>query len=254
VRRTRLTKQPIFDAVHYESLNTSRGAVVSALLAQLKEPLQLRTAIDVGCGLGYFSALLKSLGFEVSAVDGRQQNVEEANRRNPGINFACCDAQSPELLKQGKFDLVFCFGLLYHLENPFLTIRYLREMTRNLLLVEGVIYPGADPIMGLVDEGLTEDQGLNHVAFYPTESCLVKMLYRSGFAHVYRFQPLADHPEYRSTSRSRQVRTMLAASPTPLSTALLRQLPEAKSPEAPWDAYSGVSDRTLRGRIRSILK
>jgi len=249
-----LTKQPIFDAAHYESLNTSRGALVSALLAQLKEPLRLRTAIDVGCGLGYFSALLKSLGFEVSAVDGRQQNVEEASRRNSAIKFNCYDAQSPELVKQGKFDLVFCFGLLYHLENPFLTIRYLREMTRNLLLVEGVIYPGANPIMGLVDEGLTEDQGLNHVAFYPTESCLVKMLYRSGFPYVYRFHPLADHPEYRSTSRSRQVRTMLAASPETLSTALLRQLPEAKSPETPWDAYSGVANRGLRGKIRRILK
>ena len=249
-----MTKQPIFDAAHYESLNISRGAAVSALLAQLKETLHLSTAIDVGCGLGYFSALLKSLGFEVSAVDGRQQNVEEASRRNPGINFACCDAQSPEIVKKGKFDLVFCFGLLYHLENPFLAIRYLREMTKNLLLVEGVIYPGADPIMGLVDEGLTEDQGLNHVAFYPTESCLVKMLYRSGFAHVYRFHPLADHPEYRSTSKTRQVRTMLAASPTPLSTGLAQELPEAKSPEAPWDAYGGVSNQGLRGKIHRILK
>jgi hypothetical protein len=204
--------------------------------------------------LGYFSALLKSAGFEVSAVDGRQQNVEEGSRRNPGISFSCCDAQSAELVKKGKFDLVFCFGLLYHLENPFLTIRYLREMTSKLLLVEGVVYPGADPIMGLVDEGRTEDQGLNHVAFYPTESCLVKMLYRSGFEHVYRFHPLADHPDYRSSSRSRQVRTMLAASPVPLSTGLVQELPEAKSPEVPWDAYSGVANRGLRGRVRRILK
>src|SRR5262249_7759633 len=162
-------------------------------------------AIDVGCGLGYFSALLKSLGFDVTAIDGRQQNVEEAARRHPGIVFKRCDAQSPELVQFGKFDLVFCFGLLYHLENPFLTIPYLLEMTKKLLLVEGVIYPGRDPVMGLVDEGATEDQGLNHVAFYPTESCLVKMLYRSGFARVYRFAPLADHIEYRDTPRTRQV-------------------------------------------------
>jgi len=142
-----LSKPPIFDAAHYESLNTSRGAVVSSLLNQVKNTLGLYTAIDVGCGLGYFSALVKSLGLDVMAVDGRPQNVEEASRRNPGIAFTCCDAQSPELLNKGKFDLVFCFGLLYHLENPFLTIRYLHEMTHRLLLIEGVIYPGADPIM-----------------------------------------------------------------------------------------------------------
>lgn len=249
-----MSKPPIFDASHYESLNTSRAAVVSSLLGQLTPSLQLNTAIDIGCGLGYFSALLESLGFDVLAVDGRQQNVDEASRRNPGILFKRCDAQNPELLQFGKFDLVFCFGLIYHLENPFLTVRYLREMTSKLLLVEGVIYPGQDPIMGLVDEGPTEDQGLNHVAFYPTESCLVKMLYRSGFAHVYRFQPLADHIEYRSTSTTRQVRTMLAASPLALATGRLLALSEVASSVAPWDAYNSVANRGLRGKIRSILK
>ncbi len=249
-----MSKSPIFDAEHYESLNRSRGAVVSALLGELKEPLSLNTAIDVGCGLGYFAGLLKSLSFRVTAVDGRQQNVEAASQRNPGIEFKVCDAESPQLTQLGKFDLVFCFGLLYHLENPFLTIRYLREMTNKLLLVESVIYPGADPIMGLVDEGLTEDQGLKHVAFYPTESCLVKMFYRSGFTNVYRFEPLADHIEYRITSRTRQVRTMLAASSTELPTKRLTRMLEAVSPEAPWDAYSFASNRGLRGKIRRILK
>ncbi len=248
-----MSKPLIFDAEHYESLNTSRAAVVSALLEQLKGRVTLSTAIDVGCGTGYFSGLLKSLGFDVVAVDGRKQNVEEASRRNPGITFKCCDAQSAELLQLGTFDLVFCFGLLYHLENPFLTVRYLREMTKQLLLVEAVIYPGAEPIMGLVDEGLTDDQGLNHVAFYPTESCLVKMLYRSGFAHVYRFQPLADHIEYRNTSKTRQVRTMLAASHSPLASDRVVALQEAKSPVAPWDAYS-LPKQGLRGTIRKILK
>lgn len=249
-----MNKPPIFDAEHYDSLNSSRAEVVSALLRPLKPKLALNTAIDVGCGLGYFSVLLKALGFSVLAVDGRQQNADEASRRNPGIPFKCCDAQSPHLVELGKFDLVFCFGLLYHLENPFLTIRYLREMTNCLLLVEGVIYPGQDPIMGLVDEGATEDQGLNHVAFYPTESCLVKMLYRSGFAHVYRFQPLANHIEYRSTSNSRQVRTMLVASHAPLESDRVVSVQEPCSPEAPWDAYNNLPDKGFRRRLRAILK
>ena len=249
-----MSKPLVFDAKHYESLNASRAAVVSALLDSLKPRLSLNTAIDVGCGVGYFSGLLNSLGFEVLAVDGRRQNVEEASRRIPGVTFKCCDAQSPQFLQLGTFDLVFCFGLLYHLENPFLTVRYLRKMTKHLLLVEGVIYPGQDPIMGLVDEGPTEDQGLNHVAFYPTESCLVKMLYRSGFAQVYRFQPLANHIEYRDTPKTRQVRTMLAASPLPLPSDRLAKLNEATSPVAPWDAYDNSQNRGIRGKLRSLLK
>src|SRR5580765_2579479 len=118
-------------------------------------------------------------GPKVIGVDGRQQNVEEARRRFPEIAFRHCDAQDAALRALGQFDLVFCFGLLYHLENPLLTIRHLHAMTTKLLLVEAVIFPGEEPIMALVDEGMTEDQGLNHFAFYPTEACLIKMLYRA---------------------------------------------------------------------------
>ena len=62
-----------------------------------------------------------------------------------------------------------------------------------MLLVEGLIYPGDDPIMGLVDETEYEDQGFRNFAFYPTEACLLKMLYRAGYANVYRFLMLPAH-------------------------------------------------------------
>jgi SAM-dependent methyltransferase len=246
-----LTAQRIFDAGHYESLNTSRGAVVSAILSELSAPLALHSAIDVGCGLGHFSGLLKSLDLRVTAVDGRPQNVQEAQRRYPDIPFRVCDAQEPALSDFGRFDLVFCFGLLYHLENPLATIRTLQGMTAKLLLVESVIFPGNEPIMALVDEGNTEDQGLNHIAFYPTEACLTKMLYRAGFENVYEFTTQPDHPEYRSTQTSRRTRTVLAASHSPLQSTQLRKIPEASTPIAPWDPRSGAPEP---GPLRKLLR
>jgi 2-polyprenyl-3-methyl-5-hydroxy-6-metoxy-1,4-benzoquinol methylase len=108
----------------------------------LIQPLGLRTALDVGCGLGHFSGLLHSSGLQVSAVDGRQGNVEEGRRRYPQVSFRKFDAEDYALRELGKFDLVFCFGLLYHLENPMLTIRHLQAMTKTLLLVEAVTFPG----------------------------------------------------------------------------------------------------------------
>ena len=62
-------------------------------------------------------------------VDGRQENVEEAQRRFPQIPFRICNAQESALRDLGRFDLVFCFGLLYHLENPLIAIRQLCAMT-----------------------------------------------------------------------------------------------------------------------------
>ncbi|MGC2467912.1 MAG: class I SAM-dependent methyltransferase [Candidatus Acidiferrum sp.] len=243
----------IFDRQHYDALNSSRGARVSQIISELKEPLGLRTAVDVGCGLGHFSGLLKSFGLDVLGVDGRQENVEEAQRRFPQIPFRICNAQESALRDLGRFDLVFCFGLLYHLENPLIAIRQLCAMTAKLLLVESVIFPGDEPIMALVDEGKTEDQGLNHIAFYPTEACLIKMLYRSGYSHVYVFNVPPDHSEYRSGAYARRTRTMLAASANPLLSNLLRPLAEPNTHIAPWDPTSGVPQSRALQRLRTLM-
>jgi SAM-dependent methyltransferase len=248
-----LSTPRIFDAQHYESLNISRGAAVSMLLSEMIQPLGLQTALDVGCGLGHFSGLMDSCGLRVSAVDGRQGNVDEAERRFPRVSFRQFDAEDSAIRQLGKFDLVFCFGLLYHLENPMLTIRHLREMTEKMLLIESVIYPGKEPIMALVDEGRTEDQGLNHLAFYPTEACLVKMLYRAGFSSVYGFKTQPDHPEYYEGTNTRRTRTILAGTIQPAESRLLHRISETSTPVAPWDPTSGLPKRGIFQKIRSFM-
>lgn len=242
----------VFDQSHYESLNQSRAIRVRELLSDLGGKIGARTALDVGCGLGYFSKLLHSLGLKVTAIDGRSENVAEASHRVPEVKFHTIDVEDHSILGFGTFDIVLCFGLLYHLENPFLAIRHLRALTSSILFVESVIFPGDNPVMGLVDENLTEDQGLNHVAFYPTESCLVKLFYRSGFPVVYRLASMPDHPHFRSSPYSRQARTMLIASTRPLDTRLLRMVPEAKSLIEPWDPCSGAPRPNALAKLRGF--
>lgn len=244
----------IFDQKQYESLNPPRAEAVRVLLGELKGELALQTAIDVGCGVGYFAEILKALGLEVTAIDGRRQNIEEAQRRYPGIHFEQCDVQDPALLALGRFDLVFCFGLLYHLENPLLALRHLKSMTRHLLLVEAVIFPGTEPLMALIDEEIHDDQGLRHIAFYPTEACLVKMMYRVGFSHVYGFTHQPQHSEYQGSRHGRRVRTMLAASFSLLDSRLLHDLPEPSSLIRPWDPRSGLKENIFDSLGRFTMK
>ena len=244
----------IFDAGHYERLNTSRGAVVSGLLSQVKKSTNLETAVDVGCGLGFFSNHLQDLGLQVTGVDGRLENAQEASKRFPSIKFQQCDAEDWSLRQLGKFDLVFCFGLLYHLQNPLLTISHLHAMSNKLLLVEGVIFPGNDPVMGLVDEGATEDQGLEHFAFYPTETCLIKMLYRVGFPYVYEFAVMPDHPEYLKSATMPKIRTMLAASFERLHSEYIQTVPEPQMDVKPWDPASAAAYLAQQKSGTSFLK
>lgn len=242
----------VFDQPHYDRLNAARGERVRELLQELQPRLGLRTAIDVGCGTGYFSGMLQSMGFGVTGVDGRQENVEESQRRHPGIVFKQMNAEDASLAQMGKFDLVFCFGLLYHLENPMLAIRNLRAMTEHLLLVESVIFQGSEPVMALIDESPEGDQGLNHFAFYPTESCLIKMIYRAGFSSVYELSAPPEHREYVSGRASRRTRTMLAASLEAVRVKLLTSVPEPHFNEAPWDADVFGQQSTL-SKLKNLI-
>ena len=114
-----------FDQPHYEALNKAREVALRPLVASLQKDADFRTVVDVGCGLGYFSSVMRNLGFDVLAIDGRSENVEEASRRYREIKFQVADAENPGVRALGEFDLVMCLGLLYHLENPFIAIRNL---------------------------------------------------------------------------------------------------------------------------------
>ncbi len=207
-----MRKDWAFDRPWVREFTKARQTVLQQLVGGFRHQMHLSSALDVGCGVGDFSKLLADLGFAVVAVDGRQENVDEARKRFPEITFAVADAEELRSANLGTFDLVLCFGLLYHLENPFRTIRQLYSSTGQVLLLEGICVPDAKPTMSLFDEATVEDQGLNYVAFYPSEACLIKMLYRSGFPFVYQVREFPEDPLYIRSVWRKRVRTFLVAS------------------------------------------
>lgn len=246
-----------FDLQHYELLNRARADVVRALLGELGHSLNLRTALDVGSGLGYFSNFLHSLGMEVTALEGRVENASEAARRFPFIPFHIMNAEDPQIRSLGTFDLVLCFGLLYHLENPFLVIRQLHAITGSVLVLESMCVPSEVPTLELLDESNFDDQGLNYVGLYPSEPCLIKMLYRAGYGFVYRLRhPPADARFFGTRSRKRE-RTFLVASKAGLATSSLLLAEEpfraATGPASPWGTALGrLIPPTFFGDLLSV--
>lgn len=211
-----------------------RRDFAKAFLEELRPSLQITSAADIGCGVGYFSRFLRELGLRVTGIDGRKENVEECRRRYPDIAFETANAEDLDPERMGQFDLVLCFGLLYHLENPFRAARGLYAITGRIVLIESMCAPGTKPAMELLDEADLVNQGLNYVAFYPTEACLVKMLYRAGFRFVYGFSRLPDHAAFHNTNTRKRERTVLAASNQPLSASGLRLIRE---PVRSWDIW-----------------
>lgn len=243
----------VFDEDHYQNLNSSRAVLLTQLLSKFREQIDLRTALDVGCGLGYFSEYLHSLGFQVTSVDGREENIVEARRRHPGVVFVTQNAEDLPVERMGTFDLVLCFGLFYHLENPFRMIRSLQKLTGAILLLEGMCVPSKQAVMYLLDEPTSHDQGFDNVAFYPSESCLVKMLYRAGFPFVYELDRLPSDERYTSTALRKRLRTFIVASKVKLTAENLNHAEEPTELAyefGPWATpLSRLRDSGAAGRI-----
>ena len=208
-----------FDQRAYLQLIEARGATIRRIVARLGDELGLATALDVGCGVGFFAKILRECGLTVGGFDGRMANIEEARRRFPEIAFEQGDIESERITSLGSFDLTLCFGLLYHLENPMLAIRHLRELTGKGLLLESMCVPGEQAGMVMREEPRQDDQSLTEIALYPSEGCLVKMLYRAGFGGVYKVAELPDHDDFRETPDHARRRTVLFASVTPMRLA-----------------------------------
>jgi FkbM family methyltransferase len=244
-----------FDQRRYLRLINARGETIRAVVAELKAALGLATALDAGCGIGFFAQILQECGLSVGAFDGRMENILEARKRFPGIPFEQGDIEAPGILALGKFDLTLCFGLLYHLENPMLAIRHLRALTSKGLLLESMCIPGNSAGMVWREEPAAADQSLTDIALYPSEACLVKMLYRAGFAAVYRVAELPDHDDFRETPLHARRRTVLFAATAPARVAGCEKIEEPRDAADPWSKTTAGRDRaSIAGRIWQFLQ
>jgi SAM-dependent methyltransferase len=234
-------------------INEARKSFLETLLPDLVKEGSITNALDVGCGFGFFSGYLKEYGLKVMAIDGRPENVVEARRRNPDVELKVCDVEDPSIVSLGRYDLVFCFGLLYHLENPFRAVRNLASLTGKVLLVETVIAPTRSLATFLYEEEQKQDQGLNYIALIPSESWFIKCLYRAGFPFVYKTTVLPDHKDFRSSFIKKRRRTILVASKVKLSSPLLCVAPEPKTNRYMWDSLR-VGSMFESERVRKILK
>lgn len=79
------------------------------------EALAGKLVLDAGCGMGRYSAVARSLGAEVVAVDMSEslQRVAEAARADPKLHPVEADLLHPPF-KPGVFDAAYSQGVLHH--------------------------------------------------------------------------------------------------------------------------------------------
>jgi tRNA (mo5U34)-methyltransferase len=102
------------------------------------------------------------------------------------VEDVVADFMTIDLESLGSFDVVFYLGVLYHVREPFLALRRLRETTREVAVVETVAvaveHHTDQPLLAFyAGDDLSADYGN---WFAPSEKALHNMLRAAGFSRV----------------------------------------------------------------------
>jgi hypothetical protein len=153
--------------------------------------------LEVGSGPGDHTGFYLERGCSVVATDARDECVQELKDRYPQVEVRRVDMNHPEALAElGSFDIVHCYGLLYHLEFPEPAIAAMSGVCGNLLLLETCVSPGPGSSINPVTEVLEDyTQAQSGRACRPTRAWVFDAL-RQYFPFVYQTKTQPTHPEF----------------------------------------------------------
>ncbi len=180
-----------FETPEAEAINKAR----LDHLAGLGLPVDGRSTLEVGAGVGHLSRFFLERGCRLVTTEARPENVAELQRRYPDVRSEVADVED-SLAGLGRFEVVFCYGLLYHLESPVRALRNMAEVCDELLLIETVVCDSPLPVARLDDETLTVSQALRGLAHRPSSSYLALALNRIGFEYIYEAAERPEYPDY----------------------------------------------------------
>jgi len=93
-----------------------------------------KRALDVGCSFGYVTSLLKRAGYETYGLDISAYALHEAVRRKVDVFFLRHDIQQSLPFVGRIFDLITCFDVLEHLDNPLKALRNMYRACRGIII------------------------------------------------------------------------------------------------------------------------
>lgn len=201
-------------------------------LASLALPVTGKTVLEVGAGIGDHSHYYLDRGCKLTITEARRENLTYLRRRYPGQDVRELDLDAPNPTLQETFQVVHCYGVLYHLGRPAEALRFIASRTEELLLLETCVSFGDEPAPHLVSElQASPTQSVTGTGCRPTRAWVFQELARH-FAHVYATRTQPNHEQFPLDWRRPElhgaplVRAVFVAAQRPLaSDALVTSLP-----------------------------
>jgi len=233
---------------------------VQLIADTLRRPFSELRILDLGCGEGLYALEFAQQGAAVVGVEGRLPSLAKAEfckqvLQLDKLTFVQDDVRAVTRERYGRFDVVLCSGILYHLDQPavFDFLKAVSAMCDGVCIIDarisliaekevayggqtywGSIYrehsPGATPEQKQADMGASLD---NDESFWITKHDLTNFLMNIGFTSV--LECLAPTPWMLRRDRVTLIAT--AGEPRKAYNEIGRGLADRR-----WPAFWGVGE------------
>ena len=182
----------VFHSPHYLRHNARR----LEHLASLGIPVKGMHVLEVGAGIGDHSHFFLDRGCPMTITEARPELIARLRKLYPGLDVRLLDMESPHALDGAPFDIVYCYGLLYHLSRPAEALAYLARNARRMLLLETCVSFGdALEIHPTPERAWDPSQAVSGTGCRPTRAWLFREL-KGLFEHVYVPKTQPCHEEF----------------------------------------------------------
>jgi len=155
-----------------------------------------KTILETGCGgIGDYTQFLLSNSAIVTLNDFRQENINSLMINiNKKLVYNTWDFN--ELVNcNDKFDIVFCYGLLYHLTNLENVFKNLSNLCNEFTVINTCTNGKNNEIVDIVFEGNSNEQSSSQYGSRPGRLFIWNQL-KKNFEYVYCIKSQPDNIDY----------------------------------------------------------
>ncbi len=182
----------VFHSEHYQRHNQKR----LEHLASLNLEVAGKSVLEVGAGIGDHTGFFLERGCQVLSTEARQENLKVLRRRHPDVRTLQLNLDYPPFPFDGQYDIVYCYGMLYHLSNPEAALAFMARCARHLLLLETRVSFGEGELVNLcVEDARIPSHSLLGQGCRPTRPWVFKQL-KALFPFVYMPLTQPCHEEF----------------------------------------------------------
>ena len=155
--------------------------------------------LEVGAGVGDHTTFFLDRGCTVLCTEPREENLTVIRRRfesNPNVAVEQLDLDAALPAAAPRYDVVYCYGVLYHLSRPAEALAWMCDRAADLLLLETCVSFSSEDEPFLVSEkASSHSQSITGTGCRPSRVWVMNRL-REKMPHVYVTATQPQHGEF----------------------------------------------------------